>query len=541
MAARYFKSWLIVSGVHQIFSFDSNSITHSMNNYLIYLASDEKNAPTASWSEWKLEERRFALNTLLSRAMDLASVRGAQYADIRVVENQTETIAVKNGVVEKLDFSDTIGFGVRVLVDSAWGFASSSKLTPEEVDRVTALAFDIAKASALVSREKVDLGPPVTSQGTYQTPVEIDPMGVSLDDKIGVLMTADTEMAQVEGVRVRQGNLTFIREVKWFANTEGALTEQTIYETGGGILATAVGEGEVQRRSYPNSFGRQQSTAGWEMLKKWDLQGNAQRIASEAVALLTADHCPSDITTSIILGGTQLALQVHESCGHPIELDRVFGSEAAYAGTSFLTPEKLDTFQYGSEVVNLTADSIRPTGLGTFGWDDEGVPAQSTPIVKDGLFVGYLMSRETASKLGRVSNGAMRASGWNRTPIVRMINVNLEPGTWDFDDLIADTDEGIFMETNRSWSIDDKRYNFLFGTEIGYEIKNGKLGRMLRNCTYTDITPNFWNNCDAVCNQDYWEMWGTANCGKGQPGQTAHTGHGTAPARFRNVRVGVMK
>jgi hypothetical protein len=286
MAVRYFKSWLIVSSVYQIFSFDSNSITHSMNNYLIYLASDEKNAPTASWSEWKLEGRRFALNTLLSRAMDLANVRGAQYADIRVVENQTETIAVKNGVVEKLDFSDTIGFGVRVLVDSAWGFASSSKLTPEEVDRVTALAFDIAKASALVSREKVDLGPPVTSQGTYQTPVEIDPMGVSLDDKIGVLMTADTEMAQVEGVRVRQGNLTFIREVKWFANTEGALTEQTIYETGGGILATAVGEGEVQRRSYPNSFGRQQSTAGWEMLKKWDLQGNAQRIASEAVALL---------------------------------------------------------------------------------------------------------------------------------------------------------------------------------------------------------------------------------------------------------------
>jgi TldD protein len=354
-------------------------------------------------------------------------------------------------------------------------------------------------------------------------------------------MTTDAEMAKVDGLRVRRSNLTFIREDKWFANTDGAFTEQTIYETGGGMQATAVGNGEVQVRSYPTSFGRQQVTAGWEVALSWDLPGNAQRIASEAVALLTADPCPSEITTNLILGGEQLALQVHESCGHPIELDRVFGTEAAYAGTSFLTTEKLDTFQYGSEIVNMTAESVRPFGLGTFGWDDEGVPAQSTPIVKDGLFVGYLMSRETASKIGRASNGCMRASGWNRIPIIRMTNVSLEAGTWDFDDLIADTDEGIYMETNRSWSIDDKRYNFQFGTEIGYEIKNGKLGRMLRNPTYTGITPEFWNNCDAICNQKHWKMYGTPNCGKGQPGQVAHTGHGTAPARFRNVRVGVLK
>jgi TldD protein len=234
-------------------------------------------------------------------------------------------------------------------------------------------------------------------------------------------------------------------------------------------------------------------------------------------------------------------LQIHESCGHPIELDRVFGTEAAYAGTSFLTTDKLNGFQYGSEVVNITADSIRPLGLGTFGWDDEGIPAQSTPIVQNGRFVGYLMSRETASKLGLVSNGCMRASSWNRIPLIRMTNVSLEPGVWDLDHLIADTEEGIYMETNRSWSIDDKRYNFQFGTEIGYEIKNGKLGRMLRNPTYTGITPEFWNSCDAVCDENHWVMYGTPNCGKGQPGQVAHTGHGAAPARFRNVQVGVMK
>ncbi len=477
----------------------------------------------------------------MSRALNLAKMGGAQYGDIRVVENGTESIQVKNGVVEALNFSDSMGFGVRVLVNGAWGFSSSRELKDEEIDRVTMQALEIARASGLARGEKADLGPPVASQGIYQTPIEIDPFSISLENKLDVLLAADAEMARVDGVRVRQSNLVAIREKKWFANTEGALTKQRIIETGGGIVATAVGESEVQTRSYPNSFGRQQVTAGWEMVLEWDLPGNSERIANEAVALLTADQCPTDSVTTVILGGDQVALQVHESCGHPIELDRVFGSEAAYAGSSFLTPEKLDNFRYGSEKVNITADSVRPFGLGTFGWDDEGVPAQSTQIVKNGRFVGYLMSRETATKLDKVSNGCMRASSWNRIPIIRMTNVSLEPGEWELEDLIADTDGGIYMETNRSWSIDDKRYNFQFGTEIGYEIKKGKLGRMLRNCTYTGITPEFWNSCDAVCSHNHWTMWGTPNCGKGQPSQIAHTGHGAAPARFRNLRVGVYK
>lgn len=481
------------------------------------------------------------METLITRALNLARLRGARYADARVIDNRTESIAVKDGVVESLNFSDTIGFGVRVLVGDAWGFASSRDLTGEEVDRVLDQALEIARSSALVGGERVDLGPPVIGKGHFQTPIQIDPLSVSLEDKLALLFAADAEMAQEQGLRVRRGNLTTIREQKWFGNTEGAFTEQVIYEVGGGLQATAVGDGEVQSRSYPNSFGRQQVTGGWEAVLGWDLPGNARKIACEAVALLTADTCPSEINTTLILGCDQVALQVHESCGHPTELDRVFGTEAAYAGTSFLTTEKLDVFRYGSDVVNITADSLRPLGLGTFGWDDEGVPAQSTPLVKEGLFVGYLMSRETASKIGRVTNGCMRASGWNRIPLVRMVNVSLEPGTWDFDDLVADTEDGIFMETNRSWSIDDKRYNFQFGTEIGYEIKKGKLGRMLRNPTYTGITPDFWNSCDAVCNEKSWKMLGTPNCGKGQPGQIAHTGHGAAPARFRNVRVGVLK
>jgi TldD protein len=481
------------------------------------------------------------LKEYLARSLDLARLRGAQYADMRVVHNRTQSISVKDGVVEAVNFNDTIGFGVRVLADGAWGFASSRDLNGPEVDRVTQLALKIAKASALVSGEKVELGPAITSQGTYKTPVQIDPFIVSLEDKLAVLLAADAEAARVDGLRTRRSSMTFIREQKWFANSEGAFTEQTIYETGGGLQMIAVGNGEVQQRSYPAAFGRQQQTTGWEAIEKWDLPGNAGRIASEAVALLTADPCPPGLTTTLILGGDQLALQIHESCGHPTELDRVYGSEAAYAGTSFLTTEKLDNFRYGSTAVNLTADSVRPLGLGTFGWDDEGVPAMSTPLVKEGWFVGYLMSRETASKLGRTSNACMRASGWNRMPIIRMVNVSIEPGSWKLDDLIADTEDGIYMDTNRSWSIDDKRYNFQFGTEMGYEIKNGKMGRLLRNCTYTGITPEFWNSCDAVCSADHWQMYGTPNCGKGQPSQIAHTGHGAAPARFRNVKIGVLK
>ncbi len=476
----------------------------------------------------------------LDRALNYAQTLGVQYADVRLVKNITEILVVKDGLVDSINFAESIGIGVRALVDGAWGFASSHDLALPVIDRTTASAIGIARSSRSVPGDEIDLGPPVTSQGTYRTPVEIDPFSLTIEEKLAELISADEEMSRIQGVRVRRSNLTFIKEDKWFANTEGAFTEQTIYEAGGGIQVIAVGGGEVQSRSYPSSFGRQQVTAGWEAVLDWDLPGNAEQIASQAVALLTADPCPSDLTTTLILGGDQIALQVHESCGHPIELDRVYGTEAAYAGTSFLTPEKLDSFQYGSEVVNITAESQRPLGLGTFGWDDEGVPAQSTPIVKEGLFVGYLMSRETASRLERISNGCMRASGWDRTPLIRMTNVSLEPGTWNFEDMIADTDEGIFMETNRSWSIDDKRYNFQFGTEIGYEIKNGKLGRMLRNPTYTGITPEFWNSCDAVANAASWVMYGTPNCGKGQPGQIAHTGHGAAPARFRNVRVGLL-
>jgi TldD protein len=487
------------------------------------------------------------MKELTDRALNLAQVRGATYADMRIVRRETQSIVVKNGVVQTLSLDDDQGFGVRVIADGTWGFASSHDLSPAEVDRVTALAVQIAKASALAKIEDVDIGPPEVHVDTYRTPVEIDPFAVSLDDKVSLLMDADKEARSVKGIAVATSSLGFIREHKTFASTEGSYVEQEIIESGLGVVAVAVAQGEMQKRSYPNSFGRHQGTAGWEFVQQWDLVGNARRMGEEAMALLGAPQCPSGVTT-LILDGPQLALQIHESCGHPIELDRVFGTEAAFAGTSFLTPDKYGSFRYGSDIVHITADAVTPTGLGTFGYDDEGVPGQQTDIVKNGIFVGYLSSRETASALRRIhpdapqrSNGTMRADGWNRIPLIRMTNISLQPGKWTLDDLIADTDDGIYMITNKSWSIDDKRLNFQFGTELAYEVKNGKLGQMFKNATYTGITPRFWGGCDAICNDDHWIVWGTPNCGKGQPGQVAHTGHGAAPTRFRNVQVGVMK
>lgn len=489
------------------------------------------------------------MNDFTALALETARLRGATYADVRIVLSCAQHLEVRNGAVNNLTDTQTHGFGVRVIADGAWGFASSNNLTPQEMQQVAAEAVRIARASATVGQEPVDIGPPVVYTETYRTPVQIDPFSIPLEDKIGLLLAADERMRQVRGVHVTRGALACLRENKTFASSEGSYIEQEIVETGGGIVAYAVDEREMQQRSYPNSFARDQHTGGWEVVQAMDLPGNAERIAQEAVALLTADPCPATVTT-LILGPTQLALQIHESCGHPTELDRVFGSEAAYAGTSFLTPEKLGTFRYGSPIVNLTADATIPGGLGTFGYDDEGVPAQRVPLVQAGIFVGYLSSRQTAVQLARLrgqdpaqarSGGAMRASGWNRIPLVRMTNVSLEPGEWTLDDLIADTEEGVYMETNRSWSIDDKRLNFQFGTEIAYEIKGGRLGRLLKNALYTGITPQFWGSCDAIGNADHWRVWGTPNCGKGQPAQIAHTGHGAAPARFRNIEVGAKR
>jgi len=475
------------------------------------------------------------MREILERALNTAQLLGAGYVDARLVATDEESIRTRNGAVRAVQRSQTTGLGVRVLVDGAWGFAGTSSADLKGAESAARSAVEIAKASASLKHRAVDLGTPVVHRATYVTPHQKDPLSVSLEDKVALLLAADAAM-EMPKVAVRQASLVSLRRKQVFASSEGSYIEQEIVEAGGGLEALAVDQGEVQQRSYPNSYGRNQATAGYEFVESMDLVGQAPRVAEEAVMLLTAPLCPEEETT-VILGPTQLALQVHESCGHPTELDRALGSEAAYAGTSFLMPDMLGDFRYGSDIVNLVADATVPGGLGTFGYDDEGVPAQCSYLVRDGVFVGYLMSRETAATLGMASNGAMRASGWDRIPLVRMTNINLEPGDWAFDDLLADSDGALYLEMNKSWSIDDKRLNFQFGTEVAYRVEGGRLGTLYRNAVYTGITPRFWGDCDAICNRDHWAMWGTANCGKGQPGQVAHVGHGVAPARFRRVQV----
>ena len=470
------------------------------------------------------------------RALDAASAAGASYADCRVINRTVQKLTVKNGVVASVELIEDEGVGIRVIADSAWGFAAVDLLDAAAVEDAARHAVRIARASARANRVAVRLAPAPVVTGEYRTPVVSDPFAVSLEDKVDLLLRTDAAMALVPQVRIRECSLEFVREQRHFANSEGSVTDQTIIESGGGLDATATSDDEVQTRSFPNSFGRHQVCAGWEAIEGFDLPGNAGRIAEEAVALLTADPCP-DGTMTVILDATQAALQVHESCGHPTELDRVLGHEAAYAGMSFLTPDLLGTFRYGSEHVTITADSTRALGLGTFGWDDEGVAAQRSVLVDQGLFTGYLSSRETAAAIGRLSNGTMRADGWARLPIIRMTNINLEAGDSSLEEMIATTEHGVYLETNRSWSIDDRRLNFQFGTQNGWEIVDGKRTRLVRNPIYSGQTPEFWRSCDAVAGPSEWNMFGVVNCGKGQPSQLMHVGHGAAPCRFRNVRV----
>ena len=377
-------------------------------------------------------------------------------------------------------------------------------------------------------------------QDTWQNPYVKDPFLIPLERQLDLLLAADKEMARVKGVTLTETSMTFRRIEQFFASSIGSAIHQIKMQSGAGIVATTFAGAEIQKRSYPNSFGGQHMLAGYELVESLNLVGNAPRVAEESVALHSAAQAPQGVGT-LILDSSQLGLQIHESIGHPIELDRVLGMEANFAGMSFLTLEKLDKLRYGSDVVNVVADARleHGSGLGTFGYDDEGVPAQCIPIITDGLFTGYLSNRETAISIGlKRSGGTMRTESWNRLPIIRMTNISILPGTWHYDDLIAGTDDAVLMATNRSWSIDDKRYQFQFSTEIGWEIKNGKKGRMLKNPSYSGITTEFWNSCDAICSREHWTLWGTPNCGKGQPMQTMGTGHGAAPARFRNVKLG---
>jgi TldD protein len=482
------------------------------------------------------------MKDVASWALNTAALRGASYADVRLADDRHRGISTKNGKVGSASVAESFGFGVRVIADGAWGFAASDDLSRAAVEATAARAVEIAKASSRVKQHDIRMAAEKSVTAEWTSPFQIDPFTTSVEQNIELLLKIDSELRSVPGVTLAETSLNFRREEQWFFSSEGANIHQTKYTTGTGYAALAFAGSEIQKRSYPNSYGGQWQNKGYELVEELKLVENARRVGEEAVALLKADKCPEGVF-NIILDGSQLGLQIHESVGHPIELDRVLGMEANFAGTSFLTLDKLRTLRYGSDLVNIVADARQEhgPGLGTFAFDDEGVPAQCTPIITNGLFTGYLSSRETAHTIGADrSGGTLRADGWNHLPIIRMTNISILPGEKPLtqEQLIASTDEGIYMETNRSWSIDDKRYNFQFGCEAGWEIKNGKRTRMLKNPSYSGITTDFWNSMDAICSRDAWTLWGTPHCGKGQPQQVMGTGHGAAPARFVGVKVG---
>ena len=474
------------------------------------------------------------MRELCEQAVAAALGAGASYADARVVVRRSQVVATRNQRVERLDDAESEGIGVRVLVEGAWGFACDRRLGTEGAQAAASKATAFAKAAP--GGHHRALAPVGATRGEYRTPVEQDPFAVSLADKADLCLRAERALEH-EDVKVTTASVRAQREHKVFVSSEGSSIEQELVECGGGIDAFATREGITQIRSHPSAHGGSSSQAGWEYVESLALEQEAPRVAEQAAALLRADPCPSGVMT-VVIDAEQMQLQTHESVGHPTELDRVYGTEAAYAGTSFLKPEDLGSLRYGSEHMNITADSTTPGGLGTFGFDDEGVAAHREPVVAEGILSGFLTSRETAARIGNGSGGSMRADGWSRMPLVRMTNLHLEPGEGSLDELIAGVDDGVFLQTNKSWSIDDKRLNFQFGTQIAWEIKGGELGRMLRDATYTGQTPVFWGSLDAVAGPDEWVLQGLTNCGKGQPGQHAHVSHGASPARFRNVQVG---
>ena len=469
--------------------------------------------------------------------LDMISMHRPQYADVRVVHRLCESITVHDGAADRVSGGESWGYGVRVLLGRRWGFAASNEWSTDQMRLTVQRAVMNAEASALTPGQVEMFQPPPPIVAEYATPICKDPFRVPLARRIELLTSCTAAMRSADKrISVAMGTMDLRREQRYFASTTGSRISQRIWETGAGISATATNGRDAQTRSYPASFRGNFACCGYEFVEDLDLPRHAPRVAAESVELLLAPPCP-DGETTVILDSSQLALQIHESIGHALELDRILGYEASFAGTSFVTVPAIGSLRFGSECVSVVSDPTAAHGLGTYGYDDEGVAACRTDLIRNGRLVGALACCSTAAAASLRPSAAMRADGWKHFPLIRMTNINLEPGDWPLDGLVADTERGLLLETNRSWSIDDRRVQFQFATEMCREIRKGKIGRVYKNACYSGMTLSFWGACDAVCGPKDWVMWGVPNCGKGAPLQEARVGHGCAPARFRKVRV----
>jgi TldD protein len=473
---------------------------------------------------------------LARRALDTAKTKGASYADVRIARFLNQSIATREKRVMNVSSSESFGVGVRVLVDGTWGFAASRRVEAEEVDRMAARAVSIARANRVAQAKPVTLAPLKAQRDAWQTPIVKDPFKIPMERKVDLLLAINAEALKVKGAAFCSSMMFFAKEEKLFCSTEGSEIEQTIVRVAPGFTVTAVDRAAGKFRT--RSSLAEPMGAGYEYIERWPWMEEAAKAAEQAVRKLTAKGVEPG-KHDLILAPSNLWLTIHESVGHPTELDRALGYEANYAGTSFLTTDKLGKLRFGSPIVNFVADRTQKDALATVGYDDDGVPASEWHLVKDGVFVDYQTTREQAAWIGQDrSHGCCYADSWSSVPFQRMPNVSLQAGRekLTLEELIADTKQGIFIEGNSSYSIDQQRYNFQFSGELFWEIREGKIAGMLEDVAYQAITTDFWGSCDRICSEGY-ALGGSFGDGKGEPGQSNAVSHGCAPARFRQVNV----
>ena len=476
-------------------------------------------------------------NGLADIAINAARSMGATYADIRINRYRTESIGTREQQVQNVSRGQNFGFGVRVLYKGTWGFASSRSVTANDVRRITQQAVDIARANSVYQRKPISLVSVDKVASTWKSAFEKDPFEVSIDDKIQFLLALNSGAMKTQGVNFVSSSMSWVNEQKFFASTDGSRIEQYIIRANPNFTVTAVNRKTNDFQTRSALAGPQ--AMGYEYMEKYDWKKEAAQAGQEAVMKLEAKPVEPG-KYDLVLHPSHLWLTIHENVGHPTELDRALWMEANYAGTSFLTPDKTGKLQYGSKIVNFVADRTQPAGLATVGYDDEGVPAQRWHIVKDGVFVDWQTTRDLAAMTGRkTSYGCNHSDSWGSISFPRMPNVSLQPGSdsTSLDDLIAGVEKGVLIYGDGSYSIDQQRYNFQFGGQVFWEIKDGKRGAMLRDVAYQSRTTDFWNACDGLGGEATYELGGSFSDGKGEPGQSNAVSHGCPVARFRQINV----
>ncbi|MCD4650402.1 MAG: TldD/PmbA family protein [Candidatus Cloacimonetes bacterium] len=472
-----------------------------------------------------------------SYALEIAEKLGADYADIRIQNTHSEEIFLRNLSLKDTSNSIVHGYGIRILKNGGWGFAHSNRFDTETLEKTVRKALEIAVQSGRVKSDGISLAPENSYIDSFETRVEIDPFSISLTEKVDMMLEVNRTLMNYEAIKQAMFHIISQNDLKTFANTEGSRIEMNTTFVSPMLIATAVANEDSQSRAY-NLGGK---NAGWEYVNGMNFLENADRVAREAIMKCHADTLGEPQRRSLLLDPIHLGLTMHESVGHPTELDRVLGWEADFAGVSFATPEKLKNYRYGSDIVNLVADNRLEGGLATMGYDDDGVPGQRWHIIEKGILNEYGTTRETAPIIGlKRSRGCNRATYYYDFPINRIPNLYLAPGKTPLtpQELIADTEDGVLIEGQGSFSIDQHRVNFQFGGDLFYEIKNGKKTRMLKKILYKSNNPEFWTSCDAICDKRFFKTFGVNNCGKGQPMQAGRMTHGASLTRFRNIRVG---